>query len=286
VLPVDGQVSGQDVRLIQIPACVSDFGDIFDAENAPEIVGQTTDQRENFVSTLEASTRQFQGIAQLDFLRKLVNDGDVDKKLKAAVDEFIKKAPLPQSQSRKVFARLRRRIAAVYAGMALAIDYKILPFSKEPTLRHLRKCMNDAINLLIENEMKSSAALRLSDDDLIRQFRAHLIGAKFIKAGAHAKRPKSLTMEQIETANGFINYTKPKKYRVMLQTRCMQTWYPDEATRNRIVTLLRIREIFFPGRQADTCSRQVKFKPHPNKISAYWLSLKALGLTMKDLRVS
>ena len=61
---------------------------------------------------------------------------------------------------------------------------------------------------------------------------------------------------------------------------------PDEATRDRLVNLLRSREIFLAGRQADTCSRQVKFKPYPNKIPVYWLSLKALGLTMKDLQIS
>ena len=284
VLPVDGQIRGQDVRLIQIPACSSELGDLFDAKDASTKVGNTVDQREEFVVTLERTARQFQGIAQVDFLRQLVNDDDADKKLKTAVDEFIKKAPLPP-QSRRVFARLRRRFAAVYAGMALAIDYEILPFSKPATLRDLRKCLHDAMNLLIDNEAKGSAAPHLSDDDLITQFRERLIGAKFIKAGAYAKRKKSLTAEQIETADGFINYAKPGKRRIMLQTRRLRAWYPDEATRNRLVNLLRSRQIFGAGRQTDTCSYQVKFNPHPGKISVYWLSLKTLGLTIKDLQV-
>ena len=72
----------------------------------------------------------------------------------------------------------------------------------------------------------------------------------------------------------------------MLQTRRLGDWYPDEAIRKRLVELLRSRKIFGAGRQADTCSRQVKFKPYPNKIPVYWLSLKALGLPMKDLQVS
>lgn len=285
VLPVDGQVRGQDVRLIQIPACTSAFGDIFDANDATTKVGNAVDQREKFVIRLEAATRQLQGVAQLEFLRLLVNDSDADNKLKAAVNKFISKSPIPKSQSRRVFARLRRRFAAVYAGMALAIDYEILPFRKSATLRDLRKCMNDAINLLIENEAKGSAATRLSDDALIAQFREHLIGAKFIKAGAYAKRAKSLTIEKIETADGFVNHAKPKKYRVMLQTRRLRDWYPDDAIRNRLVILLRNRKIFFAGRQVDTCSRQVKFKPHPNKISVYWLSLKALDLKTSNLQI-
>jgi len=125
----------------------------------------------------------------------------------------------------------------------------------------------------------------LSDDDLITQFRQQLISAKFIRAGAYAKRAKTLTAEQIKNADGFINFVQPNRYRLMLRTRRMLTWYPDEANRNRLVKLLRSCRIFLAGRQADTCSRQVKFKPYPNKISVYWLSLEALGLQGKDLQV-
>ena len=190
------------------------------------------------------------------------------------------------TKSSKVFARLRRRFAAVYAGSVLAIDYDILPFSKQATLRDLRKCMNDAIDLLIKCQALGSAAPRLSDNDLIVQFQEHLVGAKFIKAGAYTKRTKSLTAEQIETADGFINCMQPKTYRVMLQTRCMRAWFPDERTCNRLVMLLRSRKLFFAGRQPDTCSRQVSFMPYPHKLSVYWLSLKGLGLALEDLQVT
>jgi putative DNA primase/helicase len=284
VLPVEGQIRGQDVRLIQIPACASAFGDIFDSNDAATKIGHAVDQREKFVIGLEAATRQFQGVAQLEFLRLLVNDNDADNKLKVAVDEFSK-SPIPQSPSRRVFARLRGRFAAVYAGMTLAIDYKILPFGKEAALRDLRKCMDDAMDLLIRAQGQNPAVMRQSDDVLIAQFGEHLRTAKFLKAGAHAKRKKSLTAEQIESADGFINYTKREKYRVMLQTHRLRDWYPNEATCNRLIKLLRTRKMFLAGRQADTCSRQVKFTPHPQKISVYWLSLKAFGLTKQDLQV-
>jgi putative DNA primase/helicase len=285
VLQVGRRLSGQDVRLIQIPACVSDSDDIFDPENASEIVGKTTDQRERFVNTREAATYKFQGVALIEFLSWLIDDNYADRDLKRAVEEFIAKAPIPQSQSRKAFARMRRRVAAVYAAMALAIDYGILPFSKEETLRDLRICMKDAINLLIENEGTGSAAPSLSDDALIAQFRERLIGAKFIKGGAYAKR-KNLTAEQIEAADGFINFSQPGEYRVMVQTRCLRHWHSDEPFRNRLITLLRDQGMIFAGRQSDTCARQVSLKPHSHKISVYWLSLKALGLGLENLQVS
>ena len=62
---------GQDVRMIHIPACISDFDDIFDAGRAPDKVGKTVQQREGFVSELERRTREFQGRAQLVFLFRL-----------------------------------------------------------------------------------------------------------------------------------------------------------------------------------------------------------------------
>ncbi len=283
VLPIRRGLSGQDVRLIQIPACVSEYDDIFDAENASAIVGITTNQREEFVHSLETSARRFQGIALIKFVSWVVDDKDADKTLKKAVEEFISKAPIPHSRYRKAFARIRRRIAAIYAGMVLAIDYGILPFSEEQTLRDLRTCMDDAINLLLTNE--PPAEPNLSDDDLISQFRQHLISARFVVAGAYANRTKSLTAEQIKAADGYINYVERNGPRLMLQTRLMRTWYPDEAKRNRLVGLLRNRKMILAGRQSDTCSRQVSLKPYPRKIAVYWLLLKMLGLTKKELHV-
>ncbi len=257
-LPIRRRLSGQDVRLIQIPVCVSEFDDIFDAENSSDIVGKTISQREKFVNGCEASSRQFQGIALVEFVTKFINDSDADAKLKAAVDEFISKSPIPDSQSRKAFARIRRRIAAIYAGMALAIDYDILPFSKEATLRDLRKCLNDAIGLLLTHGVVQASTEHDSDDVLIAEFRKKLRSAKFVIAGAHADRTKPLTGEQIKAADGYINYVEPNGPRLMLQTRLMRTWYPDEAKRNRLVSLLRN---ILAGRQSDTCSRQVSLKP-------------------------
>ena len=280
------RVRGQDVRMIHIPACISDFQDIFDAHNASSIVGKTVEEREDFVSKLEHRTRKFQGVAQLAFLRQLINDNNADKTLARYMDEFILHAPL--SQSRKVFARLRRRIAAVYAGSALAIDYKILPFRKKETLQALRKCMNDGIDLLIANEvagMDSSVSF-LSDEQLVANFCKRLSLAKFVKAGRYAKRAKHLTVQDIEAADAFIKFDQPGKFRAMIPTSQMEAWYPDKLTRNRLVSLLRKRKIFGPGRQADTSARQIMIKPYPTKIPCYCVFLKAFKVSLADLDVS
>lgn len=278
------RVRGQDVRMIHIPAGISDFEDIFDADDASDKIGKTVQQRETFVSELEPRTREFQGRVQLAFLRRLVNDDGADKRLANYVEQFIDNAPLVQS--RRVFARLRRRFAAVYAGTALAIDYEVLPFSKKATFHDIRKCMNDAINLLIENESGADpAALHLSDDQLISGFRNQLVQAKFVRAGRYANRAKLLTVRDIEFADGFIKFDEPGKFRTVIPTSRIKTWYRDTPTRNRLVALLRRRKIFGAGRQADTSARQTKINPYPTKIPCYCASLKPLGLTLGDLRV-
>src|SRR4029078_11849956 len=133
--------------------------------------------------------------------------------------------------------------------------YDILPFLKEATLRDLRKCMDDAINLLVTT-MGQYEVPHVSDDELIEQFCKQLTAAQFLRVGAYAKGAKSLTPEQIKDADGYINFTQPCKYRVEVQTSCLRRWYTDDAARNRLVALLRDRGMMLAGRQADTCSRQ------------------------------
>jgi hypothetical protein len=286
MLPLGQRLSGHDVRLMQFPACVSDQSDVFDAQNALKIVGTTTDQRESFVNALAAAAYKFQGVALVEFVSWLVDDKDADRDIRRAVDEFIAQAPIPQGPSRKVFARMRRLIAAIYAGMALAIDYDILPFTKRETLCDLRSCMNDAINLLLANEPRRLPVLGHSDDQLVSRFRRYLRAAKFIKAGAHAQRDEPLTARQIEGAEGYINFAKPEKYRAMLQTHCLRIWFPVGAERTRLISILRTRNMLLPGRQADTCARQISLKPLSRKVPVYWLALKRFGLTLEDLQVS
>jgi hypothetical protein len=274
-------VRGQDVRMVHIPACISDFDDIFDADDAFAKVGKTVKEREQFVSELEARTREFQGCALLAFLHRLVNDNDADRTLARYMGEFVSYAPL--LQSRRIFARLRRRIAACAAGTTLARHYRILPFTKQEVFQDFRKCMNDALDLLIANESKASisAVPHLSDHRLVADFRKQLGAATFLKVGRYANRARPLTQYDIETAAGFIKFHKPDRFQAMIPTRRVKIWYSDKPTRSRLVVLLRKWKIFSAGRQADTAARQTKISPYPTKIPYYRISLKALGLRLK-----
>jgi putative DNA primase/helicase len=280
------RVRGLDVRMIHIPACISKFEDIFDSNYAARIVGRTMGQRERFVAAHESATLKYQGVAHRVFLRRLIAHDSADKTLKAYMEEFMSKARL--AQERKIFFRMRRRIATIYAGTALAVDYGILPFNKGVALRAIRKCMNDAIAFLIENEtqLHDSAASHLSDDQLVADFCTRLRTAAFLKIGRYSDRKTSVTVREIEAADGFIKFDEPGKVRTMLRTEIVEAWYPDQALRNRLVNLLRGRNIFRSGRQADTASRQTMIKPYEKRIAHYSLSLAALNLRLNDLRLT
>jgi len=282
ILIEGGRLRGQDVRMIHILAGPSEFDDIFDSERASEFIGASIDSREEFVNSLEARTRKFQGVAQRLFLLKLVDDNTANKALARYMDEFISCSPLPQS--RRLFARLRRRFAVVYAGSALAIDYKILPFQKNATLRDIRKCMHDAMDLLIELESAAVdvAAPHLSDDQLVAEFRDHICKAKFMKVGRYRKNRQALSDAQIQQAFGFINFVAPDECRAMLRSTCLKRWFPEFAVRNRLVRLLRARRILMEGRAADVSTQHLMI--NHRKIPCYCIKLLNLQIAPRQIQ--
>jgi hypothetical protein len=92
-------------------------------------------------------------------------------------------------------------------------------------------------------------------------------------------------VQDIEAANGFIKFDQPDKFRAMIPTSQMETWY-DKPTRKRLVSLLRKRKIFGPGRQADTAALQIMIRPYPTKIPCYRVVLKTLKMSLADLVVN
>jgi hypothetical protein len=274
------KMRGEDVRMIHIPADTSELGDIFDGMNANEIAGATVNERNKYVDALEKATFNFQGRALRAFVRRLVADEEAEKSIQKYMQEFVEKPPL---QVDSAFARIRWRFAVVYAGLALAIDYKILPLDKGASLLDVQKCMDDAINLLIERTSSPSAApvmVPTSDDELIEGFRARVASARFAKIGF---QQMPVSADVAKAADGFLKYMPQNKGRVLLQAERLREWYPESGTRNRLVGLLRAREMLHPGRQKDALTHLVTAASGGPRRPCYWLSLKAMGLNRLDL---
>ena len=149
IKPGRGRVRGEEVRMINVPACVSDKSDIFDGPNADARVGSTLEERLDFVEKQEKFTHDYQGEAFRSYLAKRIADKRADETLKKYMDQFSEMAHLPEQF--RWLGRMRRLFAVVYASAAQAIDYDVLPWSKKATRKAILACMTDAMGQLTAN---------------------------------------------------------------------------------------------------------------------------------------
>jgi hypothetical protein len=131
------RVRGEDVRVIDVPACISNSNDIWDGPKANDRVGSSVQERARFVEALEVATRKYQGEPYRAFLAELMADRGARKKLKKYVANYCEKAPLPNEA--RSLARIQQNFAVVYAGAALAIDYQVLRWKKKRVLAAIRR---------------------------------------------------------------------------------------------------------------------------------------------------
>ena len=115
-----GRIRGEEVRMINVRACVSDKGDIFDGLNADARVGPTLEERLKFVEKQEKLTQDYQGVAFRAYLAKRCADKLAEETLKKYMVQFQEVASLPEQF--RWFGRMRRLFAVVYASAAQAID--------------------------------------------------------------------------------------------------------------------------------------------------------------------
>ena len=147
--PGRGRVRGEEVRMINVRACVSDKNDIFDGPNADVKIGLTLEERLQYVETQEKLILEYQGEAFRTYLAKRFADKRAEETLKKYMDRFLRAAALPKQF--RWFGRIRRLFAVVYASAAQAIDYGVLPWGKQATLRAILSCMSDATDQLTAN---------------------------------------------------------------------------------------------------------------------------------------
>ncbi len=132
--------------MINVRACVSETGDIFDGSNADARIGSTLEERLRFVEKQETLTLDHQGEAFRAYLAKRCADKQAEETLKKYMDEFLEAASLAEQY--RWLGRMRRLFAVVYASAAQAIDYDVLPWTKKATLKAILACMCDAMDQL------------------------------------------------------------------------------------------------------------------------------------------
>ena len=277
IRPGRGRVRGEEVRMINVRACVSDKGDIFDGPNADERVGSTLEERLDFVERQEKLALDYQGEAFRTYLAKRFADKRAEETLKSYMDQFLEAAPLPKQL--RWLGRIRRLFGVVYASAAQAIDYGVLPWGKKATLKAILACMTDAADQLTANFSDSSngdGGRIKSDDALVAEFKRRMEDAKFVRIERNSQKPHS-TVKRMKRADGFIQTTGPGRVRYLLRSKALETWFPDVTTRKRLSTALRSRGILRAGRRTDTSTRQIHIAPLKKRVSCYALLRKRIS---------
>lgn len=268
------RIRGEEVRMINVRACVSDMDDIFDAADAAEVVGQTVEERGRFVEEQERDAKKYQGEAYRAYLAKRTADAGAKATLEAHMADYIAQALLPGQ--RRWLVRIQRRFAAVYAGAAQAIDYGILPWSKKATLQAIKSCMDDAMEQLIAAAEGADGGRQPSDESLLAEFGRLVNDADFVRLESK-RRKNSLMAGRLKRAGGITRPTKTGKVEHLLFGRAFDAWFPDVTVRRRLTGLLRSRGIFKQGRRSDTTTRHVHIAEFGGKVPCYAMSRKRLS---------
>ena len=277
IKPGRGRVRGEEVRMINVRACVSEKGDIFDGSNADARIGSTLEERLRFVEKQEKLTLDYQGEAFRAYLAKRCPDKLAEETLKKYMDEFLQEAALPEQY--RWLGRMRRLFAVVYASAAQAIDYDVLPWSKKATLKAIVACMSDAMDQLTTNVAETrggDAAQKEADDTLVAEFKRRFQDAKFVRIERGGKR-SYLAANQLKQAEGFIQVTRPGRVRCLLHSEALEKWFPDVTARKQLSAALRSRGILRAGRRTDTSTRQIHIGPLKKRVSCYVLLRKRIS---------
>ena len=270
------RVRGEEVRMINVPACVSKMVDIFDGPNASKHIGNTVEQRRRFVVEQEQLAQKYQGEAFRAYLAKRVIDKQAKATLEAHMDRYFADAPLPFPH--RWLGRIQRMFAAIYGSAAQAIDYGILPWGKKSTLKAIRACMNDAVHQLIAKSDNSKCAVHItnkSEQSLLSDFRRHVGGARFVRLDRNRRMSRHMTAH-LKNADGIIRSVKSGRTQCLLFSKALDGWFPDVTDRRRVTRLNRSRGVFGKGRRPDTSTRQIFVAEIGNKVPCYVLSRKKL----------
>ena len=275
--PERRRVRGEEVRMINVPACVSDKSDIFDGSNADARVGSTLEERVDFVEKQEKLTLDYQGEAFRTYLAKRFADTRAEETLKKYMDQFLEAASLPEQL--RLLGRIRRLFAVVYASAAQAIDYGVLPWGKKATLKAILACVKDAMDQLTANFSDSSSGdgeQIKSDDVLVAEFKRRFEHAQFVRIERNGGKLKS-TARRLKKADGFIQTTRPERVRYLLRSKVMETWFPHVTTRKHLSAILSSRGMLKAGRRADTSTQQIHIAPLKKRVSCYALLRKRIS---------
>lgn len=184
------RMKGEEVRVIDIPADAGKGMGIF--ESLPE--GFTDSS--TYVQHLDEQSQLFYGTPQAAFLERLVADLNAENLETPVKDQLIKwmrlfrkKCGVPKS---RIEVRFANRFALAYAAGCLAVEYGVLPFTREDVFNGIAACYKAALAMKPESWEEKVKQLR-------SKLAKHLNSKKFLALGTK----KLLSKKDIESNDGF-----------------------------------------------------------------------------------
>ena len=173
------RLGGEEVRFIDIPASDPDSSGIFDKDIRPAPGTTLRETTKELVETLRVNAIRHQGHAFRALLEKYVNDPHGLEQVRTYKEQFERDAVL--SDGHNAHYRVRSNFAVMYAAAALAIDYEILPWKKEPTFRAIEKCMRLALaSMQTGQSQEASTPLAVDVHHLGKTLQKQLARAKLL----------------------------------------------------------------------------------------------------------
>jgi hypothetical protein len=258
------RLGGEEARFMDIPASDPNSLGIFDGNIIPAPGKTLRETTKELVETLKANAIKYQGHASPELMGKYVNDQHGLEHLINYKEQFERDAVLLDAHN--AHYRIRSNLAAIYAAAALAIDYKILPWKKEPTFRAIEKCMRLALATLATGAKEPAARTPAVDAHQVGRTLKQLIA----KAELVVVKPKQkVTVGQAQArlkADGFkINgevYVKPDRFK---------RWIPSKPERN----MLKEQKVILSERK-DTATVERKIGGIKGKPRYYAIDVRAL----------
>jgi putative DNA primase/helicase len=269
---------GEGLRILEIPAYGPHSTDVLDTAAAAKKFGTDVGARGRYAEALERACEAHQGVAQREFLRRVVNDPRATAKLEDAVRVFSAEASavLPMTSWER---RLTNSIAPAYAAAVLAAEYGILPWKLAATREALLRCLTDIIqhHRGFDHDKDGDARNEPTDDELVELFLDHVkspvdLGKKADWLGRNAPVPNKPDGERVLKVKGAV---KPLT-RLLAPAAAFKAKFPP-AARARLLKALKANGALILGPRADANIQQLQLAPvGPKRVSYYVFDAKVV----------
>lgn len=191
------RLGGEEVRLIDIPAEQPGSMGVFDGDLS-DYAG--VDGARRLADKIKADAGRYQGVAFDAYLQALFAHERWRARAKKEIRRFEKSFESPIDS--RVAGRITKNFAVIWAGAALAIRYKVLPWQRKPTLSAISAVCGRAIKALAQNP---ADPVQFDIDDgtaVIQRLSDELAGAKLLRV----KRKGSVSDKKVaarQAAAGF-----------------------------------------------------------------------------------